>query len=186
MFAAQSVSSVECPAASVYASTSSTWPLDLWSGSPCSPTLYESGQPCTRIKDRSLVCKHTWWFWRAHWIRPGQIRLYGLATSTVHAIHITHQTDAAHTHTHAYTFNIWILCAQNGCLSVSSASTERSLPNRPRFVLGTGLLGYDTSRGTERKRTQGKTGRQFLDDRKRKGKKKKSGGEMACVVLQPQ
>lgn len=105
-------------------------------------------------RGRSLACTHTGCSWRAHQIKLRQTTFYGLAISTVHAIHITHQTDA---HTRAHTLNIWMFCVQNGCACVQKCVCFQCkhtaiLPDQTLVCSWHGLLGYDTSR--ERKRTQ--------------------------------
>lgn len=134
------------------------------------PTLHNCVQPCTTIKrrERRLACTHTQCCWRPHQIRPRQTTFYGLATRTVHAIHITHQTDArAYTHT-----RIWILCVckigvracGRVCLFPVQAQSDLSRPD-----LGLFLARPHGLRHLQReKENTMKTGSQFLDDRKKK------------------
>lgn len=134
-------------------------------------TLYND-----KRKGRRRACTHTQYCWQEHQIRPRQTTFYGLATSSVHAIHITHQTD---TRTDTHLTSGYCVCVQtrHACVSFSSASTERSLSlslSRPDLGLflarppGLRHLQRDTENTM-------KTGSQFLDDRK-----KESGRDGLC------
>lgn len=65
----------------------------------------------------------------------------------------THHTSNGHTHRH--TFNIWILCVcklgMHVCLFPVRAQSDLSLsPDQTLVCSWHGLLGYDTSRETQR------------------------------------
>lgn len=136
-------------------------------------------------RDSRLACTNAQCCcWRAHRIRPRRTTFYGLATSSVHAIHITHQTSnrrtLTQTLTHTHLTSGYCVCKKKRrarvrlCVSVSSASTERSLPTRPRFVLGKASW---VTTPPEREREHNENRKPIL----RWQKKKKSQGEMACV-----
>lgn len=117
-----------------------------WTGSPCSPS--ECAQLHKR-KDKRLACTHSQYYWQVCQIRPRQTTFYVLATRSVHAIHITHQMDTR-------TFNIWIscVCVQTMCACVCflffQCKHRAISPDQTLVCSWHGLLGYDTSRETQR------------------------------------
>lgn len=142
-----------------------------------SASVYVSMQPLSWVDHVTLrrgaalntTHKHT----HTELIRPRQTAFYGLATNSVHAIHITHQTSAR-THT-----LIWIVCVcrvKRACVFFPvQAQSDLSQPTGAWFVLGTACWVTTPPDRWEHN-----------ENRKPILRWQKKQGEIACVVLQPQ
>lgn len=131
-------------------------------------------------RGRSLALSHTGCSWGAHQLKLRQMTFYSLTISTV-TCHTHHPSDRCK-HIHTHLTSGYCVCKMNVhvCrhVSVSNASTQRSLPTRPWRVLGTSSR---VATPPERERAHNENRKLIL-----RWQEKKLLGEMACVVLQPQ
>lgn len=156
-----------------------------WSGSSCSPLLSECGQLYKTIKGKTRD-------WHAHilstigrYFRSGPGKQLFMSWQQVLYMPYTSHIKRTHTRTHTHLTSGYCVCVQTmrACVSFFpvQAHSDLSRPDLGLFLARPPGLRH-LQRDTENTM---KTGSQFLDDQKKK-KKKRVGGEMACLVLQPQ